>query len=296
MAKKIVISGFTSTDTSAPRLVDLDRIESAGSLMLTEVAHPSSAWAAGVPVAGVTVQPNILWAKAAAVIGSGNAVTLSSALNRGTNWTGSKILLERTTKGGLHGVMPNPLGVASAQTFFSLSPADPIKTFMLANPTHQFYYSLWARITRRSAAGLAVLPDLAEYANPSVPASNNFALIRIGSNLPVNGRNSASTGTNPALLNVTSSAFAGTLPASIAGFNAFAAIVGPQGVNGSAGTPPTYDNLPSVVFYRAYLEDLTVSGRTYAAVDALDLTAHTNAFAVGGRYFGDAYTDPAAVA
>jgi len=39
-----------------------------------------------------------------------------------------------------------------------------------------------------------------------------------------------------------------------------------------------------------YLEDLTVSGRTYADVDALDNALYTEAFGAGGAYSGDTYT------
>lgn len=61
----------------------------------------------------------------------------------------------------------------------------------------------------------------------------------------------------------------------------------------SSYTGATYRNKQnSVILYRAYIEDLTVSGRTYAEVDALDYALYQAAFAAGGRYFGDTYTDP----
>jgi hypothetical protein len=47
------------------------------------------------------------------------------------------------------------------------------------------------------------------------------------------------------------------------------------------------------VLYRAYIEDLTVSGRTYAQVQALDYALWQAAFAPGGRYAGDTFTPPA---
>ena len=40
------------------------------------------------------------------------------------------------------------------------------------------------------------------------------------------------------------------------------------------------------------IEDLTVSGRTYAEVDALDYALYQAAFAADGRYHGDTNTDP----
>jgi hypothetical protein len=39
---------------------------------------------------------------------------------------------------------------------------------------------------------------------------------------------------------------------------------------------------------------LTVSGRTYAEVDAIDHALYTReVLTPGGRYYGDTYTDPA---
>jgi len=51
----------------------------------------------------------------------------------------------------------------------------------------------------------------------------------------------------------------------------------------------------SWIFYRAYMEDLTVSGRTYAQVDAEDLALFTEQFAVGGRYHNDTFTNPTTI-
>ncbi|RQS00227.1 hypothetical protein DIE02_27720 [Burkholderia sp. Bp8991] len=48
----------------------------------------------------------------------------------------------------------------------------------------------------------------------------------------------------------------------------------------------------SAILYRVFLEDLTVSGRTFAAVSALDQSLYNAAFTSGGRYNGDTYTSP----
>ena len=48
----------------------------------------------------------------------------------------------------------------------------------------------------------------------------------------------------------------------------------------------------SMVFYRGYCEDLTVSGRTYAQVAAIDLALFNTAFASGGKFNGDTNTAP----
>lgn len=46
------------------------------------------------------------------------------------------------------------------------------------------------------------------------------------------------------------------------------------------------------MIYRVYIEDLTVSGRTYAQVDSIDFALWQAAFAAGGKFYGDTYTDP----
>ncbi|MCB4842518.1 hypothetical protein LHV18_18025, partial [Providencia rettgeri] len=52
--------------------------------------------------------------------------------------------------------------------------------------------------------------------------------------------------------------------------------------------------LPAWIFYRAYIEDLTVSGRTWDEVNAIDKAMYEKeVISVGGRYFGDTFTAPA---
>lgn len=85
-------------------------------------------------------------------------------------------------------------------------------------------------------------------------------------------------------------------------------------MNGSTGTIGTlayqdlfcFGGVPSVgpfsaavnkggshILYRCYLEDLTVSGRTYEQVKAIDDALFAAAFSSGGKFYGDTYTDPA---
>jgi hypothetical protein len=47
---------------------------------------------------------------------------------------------------------------------------------------------------------------------------------------------------------------------------------------------------PSFILYRFYLEDLTVSGRSYAEVDAIDYALWQTDFGAGGRFAGDTFT------
>ncbi|MDQ0731137.1 hypothetical protein QFZ57_001931 [Arthrobacter sp. B1I2] len=38
-----------------------------------------------------------------------------------------------------------------------------------------------------------------------------------------------------------------------------------------------------------------MSGRSYAQLEALDAALYAEAFGVGGRYYGDSFTDPAKI-
>lgn len=76
--------------------------------------------------------------------------------------------------------------------------------------------------------------------------------------------------------------------------------IGATGATGTAIIDPssTSSNINksgSWIFYRAYIEDLTVSGRTHAQVYAIDSALFNAAFSVGGRYYNDSFTDPASV-
>ena len=63
------------------------------------------------------------------------------------------------------------------------------------------------------------------------------------------------------------------------------------------GNAAPYDSLQSdvgrsVVLYGWHLIDVTASGMTYAELDARDAKLYAEAFAEGGRYHGDSYSDP----
>jgi hypothetical protein len=54
--------------------------------------------------------------------------------------------------------------------------------------------------------------------------------------------------------------------------------------------------LQSWAFYRAYIEDLTLSGRTWAEVNAIDYALYQAAFGTDGRFEGDTtFTAPSTI-
>jgi hypothetical protein len=281
MGRKLVLTGTALTDTDAPRLIDIDALESSGSLVLVDPTHPAGAWASGVPSNGGTV-PNLLASRASAL---GVSVPTVDVVV-GAGWTGGKGLLERTTKGGLHGVVSRTLADTTTTAYVSL-PAS-VRTYLLANPTHDIYLSSWVRVTRQQTQNTYV----AVLGNLSGVSTNYLMYARLAANSPATGRVAALT-TGPTMMSNHAASWTGTAPGSAANMLARAMFVGASNFTGSSTAAR---GLAGLVQYRVYLEDLTVSGRTYAEVDALDDALYTTeVLTVGGRYYGDTFTDPATI-
>lgn len=275
------------TGTGQPILPTLDPIESLGSLMLTEPMHPAGAWGAGVPANGAFM-PNVLAARAATIAGAANtAANTGAKVYRvgGSTLVDGTALLERSSKGGLHAAL-DPTETVQATLAFALFMADPIWTFLRANVSHNIYWSLWHRITRPAAptngARTAWMAPAA-YALVEHDRTSNAAL----------GSRPATNVAGPELRNAAApTANSGSLGAnSQQATNLFAGANG--GLTYNQSSADKLNKMGSHIFYRAYVEDLTLSGRSYAAVDAIDNALYTKeVLTAGGRYYGDTFTDP----
>lgn len=247
----------------------------------------------GVPDVGALV-PNIAWRRAAALVGGGTRDSL--ALSRQyTADSAGHLKTERTPKGGLHVIISqNPAENAGfgIQASGDLNIAAGYARYLNQNRAHQFYFSRWERITRGCP------PAQGEPASAFIGQSTgSFQLIQAqdGSFRNETAQKSFATRARSAV-GVTHSA------AQFSGRNggdpAFNLVIPfGTGVVGPWFDAPQYDGKgASSVFYRAYLEDLTVSGRTYEQALAADRALFADAFAVGGRYYGDTLpTDPATI-
>lgn len=263
-----------------PPLTTVDPIESAGSLMLVEPNHPASQWAAGVP-ADSTVLPNVLLPKAQGMIPAGTSTSLGALVVNSGTLAGTKGKMERTGKGGLH-VILSPTVATTKSDAFIITPQQAIWDYMRANLTHVFYLSLWHRITR-----------------PGTPTSGNVMFAALNTYTRFF---SSTGGTRPAVNTIGPAFRSGAQATSNTGtvghfFGEDALFEGGNGSNQNATAGVTLGKNASHVFYRAYLEDLTVSGRDYATVDALDYALYTaQVLTPGGRYYGDTIpTDPATI-
>ena len=274
MGFKTVLTGTTFADTSLP-IIRNDGILSKGSLFLFDPSHSMGAFEG--TASGVVV-PNVAWKEAAAIMPGETSESLSGKVFH--NLAAGEIMVERTPKKGVHII--NSLINQTADRNWYVQPSSKIATYMVANgATHKFYVSLWVRRTRRGVG----------------PAGSSFHLFNNPGNMfiaPSEGLNGIGR------LNYRASDTNGGVVPHDRFTN--------TDINGVTGTPSTFqlgagmmtsytgatyrNKQNSLILYRAYIEDLTVSGRTYAEVDALDYALHQAAFAAGGRYHGDTNTDP----
>lgn len=272
--QKTVLDGITFTDTTLP-ILRSDALLSAGSLYLFDLGH-SLGGVSGVPAAGASI-PNIAYAEAAAVLGAGTESSLAGVFS--SNAVAADALFERTPKKGLHAIYSQVNNTVSGHGS-QIGVATAIRDYIIANKTHLFYFSVWAHRTRAALA-----------------TGHRYMEIGSGGNFLGYMSGAGNTGKASGLYNVVGGANAvanrySSMRASAGSSDTVAAAAGSIIFgNGGSGSALT-NQCPSDIFYRGYCEDLTVSGRTYADVDALDKALWDAAFAAGGRFAGDTFTAP----
>jgi len=265
-----------------------------GSLMLIDPAHSADPWAAGVPSAGAV--KNIALAKAQALIGSGDASTLGAAWSFNSNITGDVGKIERTSKGGLH-VICSQTAFPGYNARFAL-PAL-IKQYMIDNADHKFYVDFWYRVTRQ-ALNASLNPNSRPpkvLLTNSVSAVNNHLIFLNNSGFYPTGSKLIGSQLVPGpdtmgncIASIGVDGWTGTVAANAA---AMVGDIGWGGLTGYSGA--SWSALyGSHIFYRFYLEDLTVSGLTYEE-RAVRSCRQWQFAMTQGRYYGDTFTDPATI-
>lgn len=274
-------------------LASVDDMLTTGSLMLVEPAHPVSPWDSGIPAANARVA-NLAASQAGAALGDTSAEVRAQWIV-GSAQASTNSIFERTSCGGLHGIASQTVTGANMGACLVLPAA--LLTYLKTNTGHSYFVSLWHRVTRISGGSTdATTPYLSTVANSSSPASNYLWALRSRISRPGSGG-----ATNLGLRPTTFTDVAGPTVRSIGTTGAVGTIASPIGTVASWGLPgynsgldAANDKPPSWVLYRYYLEDLTVSGRSYATVDTLDKDAFiAQVTTPGGRYWSDTYTTPA---
>lgn len=287
--------GTFSGAGSRPFLLDPILTEDVGSLMLIDVKN----WASGVPAAEAAIV-NIARVQAAAG-GFGEASAIFKKVGDLPAAGGG---IERTTKGGLHVAIRQSSAVA-ANNGYNIELPDAVMAHMVANPSHNYYVSQWRKLTRAATSpetgaktflgiesnfdgGFALLSHVFAQEKPTTANRVGVSVLGAGQNVLgdtahlIAGPYTPGTSSTP----LTSQYVSGRAR-SLAQFGTVAL---------QNSWSPIAAQLPSWVFYRAYVEDLTLSGRTFAEVSAIDTALWTAAFGAGGRFAGDTYTAPATLA
>lgn len=294
----LIISGGTADGAGTmPFLLDPILSDGDGSLMLIDVAN----WDAGVPAHNAALR-NIAYLQATSLLGGTEADVAAIFKKVGDLPGGDYGFAERSGKGGLH-VAPTQSEPIPYNNGYQIELPDSVMAHMIANPTHNFYFSQWRYLTRIAAS---TSPDGAKcFAEIQAASEGGFLMlshtsgqerpttaVRIGRTILGVGRNivghtsfttagpyTAGTDPTPDAADYTTGK-----ARSIAQFGA---------VQRQNLFDPIRAALQSWIFYRFYIEDLTVSGRSYAEVDAINTALWTAATGAGGRFNGDTFTAPA---
>lgn len=289
-----VNSEFPSVDVLDPILPEQ------GALFLTETAHPVNPWSG---LENPTSMPNIATAQTLALLGEPVASAGINYSFADTSFGGTDYgLAERSEKGGLHVIFTERdynLIQGGKGAWADLPQQIEDYFWSEASKYHRLYVSLWTQTTRASEASGQTNWHTSFGQSVSITAKYWFGF-------PAYGTVPASTGM------VTP--FEGRYGDALGALGPRRRSIGqekgdhvawsgsPQGYAfnfGTGGTANGYQSarnrVGSNVFYRIYIEDMTVSGRTYAEVDAIDAAMFAKAFGPGGRYYGDTWTDPATI-
>ena len=300
VGRVLIIPGLTFDNPDAPKLVELDAIESAGSLLLLDPTHPSGGWPGGVGPSGSTLR-NVLWKKAQAVYGAGSEASLVATLNY-AGMAGATGLLERSTKGGLHALVSQaPSLVTANNTPYTRINMDlELRKWLFQHPTNDLYISVWGKVTRSYKSGPVdeTYTGLGATTLIALATGGGNQRVALGQKSSVQnelgklGNDEKTVG--PVFMNAASGAWVAN-PASEASIFTDLLGIGNTGVNNTytSGAATAKTRWPSWVVYRVYVEDLTISGRTYQQVHDIDYALYQkHVLTEGGRYYGDTYTDP----
>lgn len=295
----MIRSNVEITDQNAPVIKVYDKILKKGSLVLFDVANQMGNWNSGVPSDGAYIT-NLARDFIGALITASNENSYNGIISKSANLFTTKARFERTARGGLHGIV-SQVQTINANEGFGLSLPAAAKQYIVNNPGHSYFISVWKRQTR-SIKGLDPVADrnpafmsIAAYPGPDVNYLAIFSKngINMANRIGFRGTGAESDQVNDwkGVFNCAGTGWSGTPAPDVGSVHAYATEFA-RPANGNS----TITGHPSFVFYRFYMEDLTVSGRSYSEVDALDQSMFDDAFnGVSGRYRGDSFSSPDSV-
>ena len=264
-----------------------DAILTRGSLILHDLTHSQNPLTSGVPANGAAI-PNIAYAECAGTIGSGTQSSLVSTFTN--NAQAADAIFERTARGGLHGLYSQVNNTNTNRGAY-ISAASAIVSYLYANVAHDYYFGIWTNRTRTAIS--AASPRMVNIAS-QINAGHFLVEFDTSGNNAATGKVSAlSNGDNNIGLSrrsVESNNWQTNPPTALGDTLVYLMGWGNYGPGATAWE----NSAASDIFYRCYLEDLTVSGRTALAVDTLEASLFTQrVLTAGGAYYGDSgWTNP----
>jgi hypothetical protein len=267
MGLKYLLEGAAFVDARFPLLYNDERMND-GSLLLIDFSH-SATGVDGVPAHNQII-PNIAAETAEKITGGGDAESLGVTFFN--TFTSPHAAFERTSKGALHGVVSNT-DQGGGRAYLLLG--AELKSHIAANSSREYAVFIWVNVTRASAAASNYF-DYLQFANIASASTNRLLLGAVSNTVGVQRSSKSDVGmigtvnSNPDLN---------------------------QGYPFAWGNIQAYDSLQpnvgrSVVLYSVHLVDVAASGKTFAELDAADAASFDRAFAEGGRFYGDTYSDP----
>lgn len=207
-------------------------------------------------------------------------------------------IAERTTKGGLHGIVPQNLTSANPRISLSALLPAALEAYFFNHLDHSYYLSLMGVVTRNVSASFSandiVLSGIYSGTQGSVNTQQTPLVYQNKSTLNVTGGSTTATG-------LLGRSFSTAQPAFCVDAAMSSLVLTAKTSNDSIktdlfciGQPSSgyLGGIPSWVFYSLYIEDLTVSGNTYAQANALSQAVYASRFADGGIYANDSWSTP----
>lgn len=298
MSNIIKLTGVSLTG-APPKIIVKDPVESSGSLFLYDASYEVGK---PVPANGATVA-NAL--EDLAVSNLGSWITPGEVLNatiRRTPDLANIWKVERTSKGGLYGLITQN-GGQTKDEYLIMDLPKQVRDYIYNNrSTNTFYFSAWWYVVRPMLSDENWAPQsVMHYTGDGNATANYLFFMSMGAPSPFSGSTLKGKANYPGI-NEQQVSNLTRMRASIA-------------VQGGVGTGPNSTNAieygmgafsawgsfnrnkaPSRILYRCYVEDLTLSGRTYNEVEAIDHREYERAFAPGGKFAQDEYPAPSTMA
>lgn len=233
--------------------------------------------------------PNIAWENAKLIVDPTGTTSQNDYKPVVMNTkTANGMVLEYTTKGGLHGIVSQVNDLANGNDFVIKIPVA-IKNYIFNNIGKGFFVSLWTRKTRlaTTATSANFTLSLANTGNYICSFQTGGSSI-IGNNLGYRGSYSDLNSLSPQCLNLGVSQKTGN--PGIDDYSGFKF--------GSQFAYAGYElnKSCSEILYQLRIDVIDASKKTYAQLDADDYEAWQQAFSLGGRFYNDTFTSPATLA